>query len=282
MNRCFFVSDLHGRRERYEKLFRATMEEKPPAMFLGGDLLPSPWIEDSGDSFLLGYLGPKLRRLRTEMGDAYPTVLVIFGNDDEKQEERPLLELAEEGLILYAHDRSHLVGDWTIVGYSYVPPTPFLLKDWEKYDVGRYVPPGCVSPEEGRRTVTVPERDLRYGTIQQDLERLFGDEAMDRTIILFHGPPYDTKLDRADLDDISVDYAPLDVHIGSVALRRFIESRQPHITLHGHVHESARLTGDWRQRLGRTYLFGAAHDGLELALLRLDLDAPENSTRQLV
>jgi len=34
-----------------------------------------------------------------------------------------------------------------------VPPTPFLLKDWEKYDVSAYVDPGCVSPEEGYHRV---------------------------------------------------------------------------------------------------------------------------------
>lgn len=42
-------------------------------------------------------------------------------------------------------------------------------------------------------------------------------------------------------------YAPMDVHVGSIALRRFIEARQPLLTLHGHVHESARLTGSWHQ-----------------------------------
>jgi len=35
--------------------------------------------------------------------------------------------------------------------------------------------------------------------------------------------------------------------VGSIAVRRFIEERQPLLTLHGHIHESARLTGDWRE-----------------------------------
>jgi Icc-related predicted phosphoesterase len=75
---------------------------------------------------------------------------------------------------------------------------------------------------------------------------------------------------------------PLDLHVGSVAIRRLIERWQPWISLHGHVHESARLTGSWRDRIGRTHLFGAAHDGDELALVRFRLDAPEQATRELL
>ena len=40
MERCFFASDLHGRQDRYEKLFTAMAREVPDAVLLGGDLLP--------------------------------------------------------------------------------------------------------------------------------------------------------------------------------------------------------------------------------------------------
>ena len=75
---------------------------------------------------------------------------------------------------------------------------------------------------------------------------------------------------------------PLDVHVGSIAIRRFIEDRQPLVTLHGHVHESARLTGSWRDTIGRTHLFSAAHDGPELALVRFDLGDIASATRELI
>ena len=81
---------------------------------------------------------------------------------------------------------------------------------------------------------------------------------------------------------MTVEHVPLDVHVGSIAIRRFIEERQPLVTLHGHVHESARLTGSWRDRIGRTHLFSAAHDGPELALVRFDLEDPASATRELI
>jgi Icc-related predicted phosphoesterase len=104
---------------------------------------------------------------------------------------------------------------------------------------------------------------------------------MDHAVFVFHSPPHRTNLDRAPLDGKSVEHVPLDVHVGSIAIRRFIERTQPLVTLHGHVHESARLTGSWRDTIGRTHLFTAAHDGPELALVRFDLENPAAAVREL-
>jgi Icc-related predicted phosphoesterase len=67
-----------------------------------------------------------------------------------------------------------------------------------------------------------------------------------------------------------------------MAIKRFIEDRQPLLTLHGHIHESAGLTGSWRQGIGRTHAFTAAHDGPELALVRFDLENLESASRELI
>ncbi len=74
----------------------------------------------------------------------------------------------------------------------------------------------------------------------------------------------------------------LDEHVGSVAIRQFIEERQPPVTLHGHVHELARLTGEWKVRIGRTVYINAAHDGPELALVVGDPGAPEVTSHRLL
>ena len=66
------------------------------------------------------------------------------------------------------------------------------------------------------------------------------------------------------------------------SVRRFVETRQPLVTLHGHIHESARLTGSWRDLLGRTHAFSAAHDGPELALVSFDLEDMDSATRELL
>jgi uncharacterized protein len=282
--RCFFVSDLHGDVGRYRKLFSRIAGERPRAVFLGGDLLPMAFSEDGAEfpDFVSDFLAREFASLRAEVGEHYPSVFVILGNDDPRVEEASVVEAAGTGVWEYVHGSRSRLNGYSVYGYAHVPPSPFLLKDWERYDVSRFVDPGCVSPEEGRRSVECDLRDIRHATILEELETLADGDDLSNAVFLFHSPPYRTALDRAGLDGVHVDHVPMDTNVGSIAIRRFIEERQPLITLHGHVHESASLTGSWRDQIGRTHMFSGAHDGPELALVRFDPGEPEAATRELI
>jgi Icc-related predicted phosphoesterase len=283
----FFVSDLHGETARYRKLLEAIRREKPDAVFIGGDILPHGWgvpvsADPAPQDFLNEFLVRNLRALRQALGKDYPRIFLIMGNDDARADEAAVLEAAGLGIWDYMHERKAGFGPFTVYGYAYVPPTPFRLKDWEKYDVSRYIDPNAVSPEEGWRTYPVPEDEKKYSTISADLDRLTENQDLTMAIFLFHAPPYRTRLDLSDQRNRKIDHVPLDNNLGSIAIRRFIEGRQPLLTLHGHIHESARLSGSWRDRIGRTHCFSAAHDGPELALIRFDPAIPEAASRELI
>lgn len=282
MTGCFFISDMHGSLGRLAKFLRKIEEEAPKAAFVGGDILPNRARLPEPAGFLKNHFLKGLRAVRAKMGDNYPSVFAILGNDDGRWGESMMEEASREGLLTYVHMRKAAMARWAVYGYSYVPPTPFRLKDWERYDVSRYVDPGSISPEEGIRTVEVTPEEVRYATIREDLETLVGGEDLSRAVFLFHAPPHDTALDRAALDGVKVDHVQVDLHVGSIAVRRFIETRQPLLTLHGHIHESACLTGSWRTEIGRTIAISAAHDGPELALVRFDLDDPGSASRELL
>lgn len=274
MNTYFFVSDMHGNASRYEKLFVQVQKMTPRAVFLGGDLLPASltYREHSrapSVNFVNGYLAPLFHKLKTTMGSSYPEVFIILGNDDPRSEEEHFLAHEKEGLWHYMHMKKVMLDSYSVYGYSMVPPTPFLLKDWERYDVSRYVDPGCVHPTEGFRTVNTNE-DIEFSTIKNDLEVLTGEDDLSRAILLFHSPPYKTALDRAGLDGVVVDHVPVDVHVGSIAIKEFIEKRQPMLTLHGHIHESSRITGSWKEKLGRTMAYSAAYEGSGLAVVKFN------------
>ena len=284
---CFFVSDLHGHSHRYDALFNRIAKERPDAVFLGGDLLPAHARSAGGmypkvADFIGDYFAARLALLREQLGERYPSVFLILGNDDPRVEEQRFLEPRYTGLWTYMHNTRTDWREYEVFGYAYVPPTPFRLKDWERYDVSRYVDPGSISPEHGMHSVPVDTLDLRYGTIQEDLERLTDGRRMERAIMLFHSPPYQTMLDRAALDGKYVDHVPLDVYVGSIAIRRFIDRLQPRVTLHGHIHESAFITGSWKQQIGRTWCYSAAHHRRELALVRFDPSRPEQASRELL
>ncbi len=279
MQNCFFVSDLHGKIDRYEKLFHLILTEIPGAVFLGGDLLPHSFAQKH---FVADFLCPNLQNLKAKMLDKFPRIFLILGNDDARIEEPLILELEKQLLIEYIHFRKTNFLEYDIYGYAFTPPSPFLLKDWEKYDVSRFVDPGSISPEEGKRTVEVSIHEKKYSTIKDDLDSLTKDEDLSKSIFLFHGPPYQTNLDRAALDGKLIDHVPVDTHVGSVAIKRFIEKKQPLITLHGHIHESARISGSWKDKIGRTYCFSAAHDGNELAIVKFEFSNPETAERILL
>lgn len=279
---CFFVSDLHGKPDRYRKLFTLIYQELPEVVLFGGDLLPHRLrkVEEFED-FTTDFLFPQLLKLKNELKDKYPAILIILGNDDPRSEEEKFIRAANDGLFHYIHQRKITLLNYNFYGYSYVPPTPFQLKDWEKYDVSRYVDPGCIPPDEGFRT-TEPNEDIEYATIQKDLVALTGTDDLSKAVMLFHSPPYQTHLDRAALDGKKIDHVPMDVNVGSIAIKRFIEERQPLLTLHGHIHESTRLTGYWQQQIGNTVAFNAAHDGPELSVIKFDPENLAGSERVIV
>ncbi len=281
---CLFVSDLHGNFNKFATLFEQVVRLRPEAVFIGGDFMPSRFFGGNGsqsdfwDTFLL----PELEDLRRVMKGDCPRIFIIMGNDDERAAEHNLVAAERAGVLEYVHAKQAKLGEFAIYGYACVPPTPFHLKDWERYDISRYVDPGCVAPEDGGFSFPIDPHELIHSTIKKDLERLAANDNSENAIFLFHSPPYNTLLDEADLIDAQFDGVPLDRHIGSIAIRKFIEDRQPLITLHGHVHESARLSGSWRETIGRTCLFTAAHDGPELALVQFDPGDPINAHRLLL
>jgi len=287
MTDCFFVSDLHGKIELYDKLFKIMMSDEPDLVLLGGDLFPSGTVlnrkyDQDHTDFTREFLIPRLDELKIKMSKKYPLILIIMGNDDPRSEERKLLEGEDLGLWKYIHKRKIYFRGFKIYGYANIPPSPFLLKDWERFDVSHYVDVGCISPHLGYRTVKQTFDEIDYYTIEKELEILTEGDDLFNAVMLFHAPPYETNLDRAALDGKMVDHVPMDLHIGSIAIKKIIERKQPYLSLHGHVHESTRITGSWQDKIGKTLCLSAAHDGKELALVRFKLESLEFVERILL
>lgn len=284
---AFFTSDLHGRPGRYDALWSRIADGRPGAVFLGGDLTPHAmdrsWdVDGTGGDFVPEFLEPGFRTLRDRLGDRYPRVFLILGNDDPAHTEEDLAAGQDDRLWEYLHGRRAAWEGYDVYGYNCVPPTPFLLKDWERYDVSRFVDPGCISPEEGRRGDGLTAREIRWTTIKEEVATLAGDADQSRSVWLFHTPPHGTCLDRAALDGKMIDHVPLDPHVGSIAVKDFILERQPLVTLHGHVHETVSRTGNWRELLGATHAFTGAHGGPELALVCFDPSDPAAAVREIL
>ena len=78
--------------------------------------------------------------------------------------------------------------------------------------------------------------------IKEDLEQLKKISNPSSTIYVMHAPPFNTKLDITNAG----------IHVGSKAIRNFIEKEQPYLTLHGHIHESPKVSGSYADKIKNT------------------------------
>ena len=83
-------------------------------------------------------------------------------------------------------------------------------------------------------------------TIEGEMEHLIRPKDMAKTVYVIHMPPALLGLDKCSHG----------AEVGSKAIFKFIEKNQPLLTLHGHIHESPRMTEKWFSELGKT-VFGA-------------------------
>jgi uncharacterized protein len=265
-----YTSDLHGNRTLYEEALGLARKLKARALVLGGDLAPHSEVQAQRD-FFADFFIPLIRRYREEPAAA--EVYYIFGNDDWRANLPLVTKSGIPGFhYIHGHVRPFLADTW-IAGLASVTLTPFALKDWERWEEGlagrirldgfRSEPDGTVRPFD----FTGREREEAMGQDLAALEAAITPE-VGRLICVFHGPPHATGLDRIHGG----------THVGSREIRRFLERRQPLLTLHGHIHESPSVSGQFADQVGSTICVNPGQRmGSSLHAVWFRLDDPKGS-----
>jgi len=272
----FFTSDLHGSGELYEQVVAAAAERKPRAVVVGGDLAPhatgGPGLERQR-VFLEGFFVEFARRL----GEAAPGVelVLLMGNDDWAAN-HDVLDRHDGELWRSLHGRLVHVDGVPVAGLSWVPITPFAIKDWERWEDGGAESParlqGWRSGPDGVREFRF-EPEHRSPTIAEALAGLAALSPPGGTVYVLHSPPRDT----------ACDVIATRQHVGSRAIRAFVETHQPRLVLSGHIHESPRVSGAWRDRVGRTPVVNPGQfGGPRLAGVWFDPERPAETLRHTV
>lgn len=254
MGAWFFTSDLHGQGSLYEQLLAMAATRNPEVVILGGDLAP----HEAGAEGLVrqrvfheGFLVEFARRL----GEAAPgaELLLLMGNDDWAGN-LPCLERHDGGLWRLIHGRSLEVRGTRVAGLSWVPITPFAMKDWDRWEDGNDEHPPRLDGMTSWSGQVEPVRfdpARRAPTIAGALAELEALGPAEHTVFVLHSPPRDTHCDRIGAG----------VHVGSRAIRAFVERRQPPLVLSGHIHESPRLSSSYRDTVGRTVVVNPGQFG---------------------
>ncbi|MFH0831589.1 MAG: metallophosphoesterase [archaeon] len=291
--RVIYATDLHGHKGLFEKLF----EERADAVIMGGDVLPNCVVGTeaaldalstkeyfeimaaSQRDFLKRYLVPRIDEFRKKNK---PDVYIMMGNDDFSYNLDLLEDAEKKGILKLLYDKKNekpkvheISKDVFIAGYPYVPLTPFGIKDWEKFDRDEKPQRDCnflgYKSCKKSNEYSITEADLllsQKDNIAKDLEDFVSDagkEKIGQMIMVMHSPPSNTVHDIAGFHEGWM-------HVGSIAIREFIEKYQPLLTLHGHIHESYKRTGEYRQDIGRTICINPGTDKYNLYAVIFDSD----------
>jgi Icc-related predicted phosphoesterase len=251
--KVLYTSDLHGEIHLYQELLSLTIASSLDVLMMGGDLLPSfpptKRYEDmvpNQKTFVDQFLSPLFKRVLE--ATSVQQIFLIPGNWDLGYSH--LFKASTEGLFDLSQRSYRLKNGAELIGYPFVPPTPFRPKDFEKMDDSEAIWPPQKNPsyirssDQTDRLIPIdPYLYLRgRETIEDDLNHLPIPIHSKRTIYIMHSPPFGTRLDLIQGGK----------SVGSRAIKTFIEENQPFLTLHGHIHESPNLSGAYMDRIGET------------------------------
>ena len=282
--KILYTSDLHGEIHLYRELLSLAISSSSQIISIGGDLLPSfPQTKRYEDMvpnqkiFIDQFLSPFFKEMLEIT--SVQQILLIPGNWDLGY---PFLFRETTEKILDLNQKSYrLKNGYELIGYPFVPPTPFRPKDYEKMD-DREAPwppqknPSYIrsSDQADQLTPIDPYLYLRgRETINEDLDRVPKPRHPGRTIYIMHSPPFGTSL------DLIQGGTPA----GSRSIKTFIERNQPLLTLHGHIHESPELSGAYMDQLGETIMINpgqfirTSRDFSKLHAVTFDLEKIEET-----
>lgn len=295
----------------YELLLRVAHAWRISSIFIAGDLGPRIGLHSSEAEVASDLVELQRSFFRRDLipllesffhGHHLTHIYAIQGNDDCRALEPMLREFADatanfhlvNDRLVELHDsRSmHLffpgeVPLLFVAGYPFVPPGAGLLMDWVKYENRARIRPMGTDPCADLFAMgIVTAKGADDGTIARDLSDFEGYLAKagiedapaylpERTIHLFHSPPYNTPLDWIPPRG-QYDHLRFPDHVGSSEIRRFIERVQPYLVICGHCHESVVL-GDYRTVLGSTVSINpGSQTHLDvLSLVQFDIAHPE-------
>ena len=261
--RFLFTSDIHAGFDHLFSMLKKAEKKSVDAVVIGGDIVPHylPGFDrnnilDAQAEYLEKIFIPAIEKFKLKNQTEF---YLDMGNDDFLAG-RKLLEERQGKLFKLLHMQLHPFADKVdILGYMGIPPTPYNRKDWEKPDCKKqpYAPGNLISMEGvvsvngflEKATIDLISED----SIEADLKIL--EQKIHRPFIFVsHCPPYGTNLDVMYNDE----------HVGSLAIREFIEkwSKNKYLigSFHGHIHESPHRTGSITTFINNTPCFNPGQE----------------------
>ena len=175
--------------------------------------------------------------------------------------------MISEYKYVYNIDKSKAdIEDISFIGLSTVLDTPFYRKNRIAIEENMVMPiqkNDEIVINKGKTIITAQEweeyRKTNVPNMEDILNTLPEITEGKKGIFVFHDPPFGIGLDNCKDGD----------KIGSKAILRYILSKKPYITLHGHVHEAPIESGIWNKKVGDTICMNCGQTEFGDGLLNL-------------
>ena len=242
-----YTSDVHGDVYKYERLLEQAKNNDIEYIVLGGDILPK-----KGDRTIIQpeFIENELDKYFKKLNDCKIKCILIPGNDDLENFDEELSEICNKYPNIYDIDRKRLdINDVTFIGLSNVLDNPFARKNRVFVEDESEMQPQLsdkIYVEKGTKIISVEEwKEYRKKNVEKTEDVLASLPEIDKTkktIYVFHGPPYGIGLDECEGN----------LKVGSKVVKKFLENSNCYMSLHGHIHESPKMSGLWYNKLGNT------------------------------
>ena len=307
--RLFFATDIHGSETCWRKFLNSGPHYDADVVILGGDMTGKalvPIIEDGGERWHATLLENREQLEGEDAVEAFEQAVIRRGyypfrtTPDEVRElaadeprwhalfEQHMLKTVERWMAL-ADEKLHDKG----IACFVCPGNDDQLEVDDVIRQAKYVQlaEGEVVDVDGgfqlastgwaNRTPWDTYREEDEPVLAERIARVTDQltAAPEKTILSLHCPPYGTGLDdapelTAEMDLRNAGHST--VPAGSTAVREAIESLQPALSLHGHIHEARGST-----RLGRTLCInpGSSYEQGQLLGAVVDVDGKKKVKR---
>ncbi|MBD3247632.1 hypothetical protein GF378_03365 [Candidatus Pacearchaeota archaeon] len=282
--RVIYTSDIHGNLAQYKKLFGRAIETKADSIIIGGDLLPKDKKNRTPIKqrrFLEKELIPLICKFHKKNAQKNHKckIFILLGNDDFRKNLSVLKRNQKKGGYKAIQNKCiSFYENFKIAGYSYVPLTPFSFKDWERLDLNdeketktreNFILEGKINNSSIKK---FDLSDRKYN-IEKDLQKLTKNKNPKELILVTHAPPYNTSLDMISQKK----------HVGSKAIKKIIKEKQPLVGLHGHIHETVKLSGHFFEEIGNTLSISSGNDHInkKLSIIEFNLFNPRQTIKRI-
>lgn len=266
--KIIFTTDLHGIQWKYHRVLELARKLKVDAVVNGGDLLPACEDLTLQKDFIQNFLDDYFYQY--ELYGIHH--LSVMGNTDFKCFDPLFNEIASH----YKYTQNLSVKKVKINGYEFIgtdlmPDYPFCLKDRCRMDTAD----AEFQEQFGKAFLSSPQgwEDIEdwfdyakaHPTLEEELEGLPQPEDMRKTVYVMHMPPA----------FIGLDVCQGNVNVGSKAIYRFFRKKQPLLSLHGHIHESPKISNRWNYSMKNTTCIQPGQENEDMVYVICDLDKME-------